>query len=114
MWTAEGPLRAHPWDLLPADGASEQWHEQMNTLHALQRAHARELLRRRSHQVADQAEALSRKLAAMAFALRQQQLPDPAPDDETTEFAARDFDEELAELRDLRADLLFGDLMCAD
>ncbi|WP_067902652.1 hypothetical protein [Nocardia vaccinii] len=113
--SAPHPVIVHPWDLLPADGADEQWHERMNTVHALQRADARDLLRRRSNQVAEQAEALSRQLAAMAITLRQQQLPDPAPDHQaTTEFAARDLDEELEELRHLRADLTSGDLIRAD
>ena len=110
--SAPNPVTVHPWELLPADGADEQWHERMSTVHALQRADARDLLRRRSNQVAEQAETLSRQLAAIAITLRQQQLPDQAPDHEaTTEFAARDLDEELAELRDLRDDLTCGDLI---
>ncbi|MFI7190144.1 hypothetical protein [Nocardia nova] len=92
-----------PWELLPADGASERWHEQMRTLYALQRAHTSDLVRQDSHALADRAEVLSRTLAAMAVTLRLRQLPEP--DSVRTEFAARDIDEALQRLSELHTEL---------
>ncbi|WP_280271205.1 hypothetical protein [Nocardia wallacei] len=109
--TASGervPVR--PWELLPAAGASDQWRDRM---HALQRGHATALVRQRAHALAERADALSRKLAALARDLWQEHLPDHG-DDTTTELDARDFDEALDELRELRAELAAADLIRAD
>ncbi|MFX0578831.1 hypothetical protein [Nocardia nepalensis] len=103
---------ARPWHLLAADGGSEQWHQQMRELLAAQRAHAADLLERRHNQLADQAEALAHRLAALATTLRHGHLPDPG--DDPAEFAARELDADLDELADLHTDLTTADLITDD
>lgn len=103
---------ARPWHLLPADGGSEQWHQQMRELLAAQRAHAADLLEWRHDQLADQAEALAHRLAALATTLRRGDLPDFGED--LAEFAARELDDGLDELHDLHTDLTAADLITGD
>ncbi|WP_433524063.1 hypothetical protein ACQPZ2_02150 [Nocardia pseudovaccinii] len=111
--TPEGARgRAHPWHLLPADGGSEGWHQQMRELLTAQRAHASDLHESRRDQLADQAEALAQRLAALATTLRHGQLPDPG--DDPAEFDARELDADLAELHDLHTDLTTADLIPDD
>ncbi|MFF0452983.1 hypothetical protein [Nocardia africana] len=93
----------YPWDLQPADGTHEQWHEAMRTLHALQRVHLTDRIRQDSNTLADHADALSRTLAATATTLRRRQLPDLGRD--RTEFAARDIDDALEQLSHMHAEL---------
>ncbi|MGO4615668.1 hypothetical protein AB4305_14935 [Nocardia sp. 2YAB30] len=108
--TPEGArVLTRPWHLLPADGASEQWHQQMRELLAAQRAHAADLLERRHHQLADRAEALAHRLAALATTLRHGHLPDLG--DDPAEFDARELDADLDELHDLHTDLTTADLI---
>lgn len=111
--TPEGARgRAHPWHLLPADGGSEGWHQQMRELLAAQRAHAADLLEWRRDQLAERAEALAQRLADLATTLRYGQLPDIG--DDPAEFAARELDADLAELHDLHTDLTAADLIPGD
>ncbi|WP_433759583.1 hypothetical protein [Nocardia sp. CA-135398] len=108
--TPEGArVLTRPWHLLPADGPSEQWHQQMRELLAAQRAHAADLLERRHHQLADRAEALAQRLAALATTLRHGHLPDIGED--PAEFDARGLDDDLDELRDLHTDFTTADLI---
>ncbi|WP_063002534.1 hypothetical protein [Nocardia mikamii] len=93
----------YPWDLQPADGTQEQWHEAMRTLHALQRAPLTDRIRQHSNILADHADALSRTLAATSTTLRKRQLPGLGRD--RTEFAVRDLDDSLEQLSHLHAEL---------
>ncbi|WP_067667097.1 hypothetical protein [Nocardia miyunensis] len=101
---------ARPWHLVPAEGATEHWHQRMRELYAAQRAHASDLVRRRHHELADQAEAIARQFIALACAVRQGGLPDPDP----ATFAAEDFLHAVQDLRDLRGDLVYAQVLAAD
>lgn len=75
-----------------------------------QRARAQELMRQRNDDLADRAEGLALELTTLAEAMRWGHLPDHDP----VEIAAREFDEAVGELRDLRRELAEAELLPDD
>ncbi|MFE3317537.1 hypothetical protein [Nocardia sp. NPDC059195] len=101
-----------PWTLIPADGdPSPEWRDRMRAFEHAQRDGAVTLMCRRHNQVAEQAEALARRIADIVEALHDGNLPDL---DEPLAGDAQDLDSELGYLNEFLDDVLDSGLLTAE